>query len=248
MIQLTKAFLKIFFRNRRAMFFVLLLPAAIFLITSYLGLEDIIRFQEGRIAYQEFLLAGIMAYALMSTGIYTVAYNLVDYHRTHILKRLFITPLSPAHFLLAQIVARFVIGLIQTGLLVVLGLALFNIKVQLNLILLPLIVFLGSTIFLGFGFLIAAMARDYEEAAPYTAVVGIGLTFLGDVFFPAANLPGWLPRLAAYLPLQPLSSLLRYSLVAAKPENLLQDAVVLLVWCSLLSVLASLVFAKKLRA
>lgn len=230
------------------MFFVLLLPAAVFLIASYLGLEQIIHFQTPQISYQEFLLAGIIAYALMSTGIYTVAYSLVDWQRLGILKRLFVTPLTATQFLLAQVLARFIIALIQTALLVGLGLALFDIEIQLNLILLPLLVFIGSTVFLDLGFLIAAAARDYEEAAPYTAVAGIVLTFLGDVFFPVSNLPTWLEGTASHLPLKPLASLLRFSLLGVDSINIEQEFVVLMGWFVILSFAASQVFAKKTHA
>ena len=244
MKQLTIAFLKIFFRNRRAMFFVIFLPAAIFLAAALLGLEEIIQFELAKSRYTDFLLAGMIAYAVMQTGIYTIAYNLVDYRSRGILKQLFITPLPPRQFLLAQGLARFLVAIIQTGMLLLLGVIFFATHLQVDLLLLPVIILIGGTVFLNLGFLVAALARDYEEAAPYTAVLGIVLTFLGDVFFPVANLPPLLERIAHYLPLAPLAALLRFSLLGQSSETIATDAGVLLVWLIASSFAAGMVFNK----
>ncbi len=243
MKELVFTFLKIFFRNPPAMFFVIFLPAGIFAVLGFLGLEGIIRF-EAEVTYTEFLLPGIMAMALMQTGIYTVAYTLIDYRRTQVLKRLSLTPLSPARFLWAQIISRFVIAILQTAVLIVVGIAVFGTKVQ-GLLILPVLIFLGSVLFLNFGFLIAAFAKDYEEAAPYTTIIGLPLVFLGDVFFSVANLPPGLASLANYLPLKPLASLLRYDLLTLDSPLLGQDILVLTVWLVILSLVASYIFAKK---
>lgn len=243
MKHLTLTFLKIFFRNPRAIFFVIFLPAGIFAILGFLGLEEVIRF-EAEVTYAEFLLPGIMAMALMQTGIYTVAYTLIDYRRTQVLKRLSFTPLSPVHFLWAQIISRFVIALLQAAALIVIGIAVFGTKLQ-GLWFLPILIFFGSALFLNFGFIITALAKDYEEAAPYTTIIGLPLVFLGDVFFSVDNLPKSLSSLADYLPLKPLSSLLRYDLLSLDSPLLGQDILVLILWLVILSLVASYVFAKK---
>lgn len=242
---LTIAFLKIFFRNWRAMFFVIGLPAGIFLVAAFLGLEQIIRF-EGGVSYIDFLLTGVIALALMQTGIYTVAYSLVDWRRTKVLKRLFVTPLTTGRFLWTQSLARFVIALVQTAVLVIIAVAIFETKFNLNIIFLPIIIFLGSTLFLAVGFLIASLARDYEEAAPYTSMAGITLTFLGDVFFPVDNLPYILSQIASWLPMKPLAALMRYSMLGIKPENLSHEILVLLLWLGALSLITPALFRKRL--
>lgn len=243
MKHLTLAFLKIFFRNPQAVFFVIFLPAGLFVILAFLGLEEIVRF-DLKVSYLDFLLVGIIAMALMQTGIYTVAYTFIDYRRSQILKRLSVTPLSPAKFLWAQIFARFLIACLQASVLLVLAAALFDTQVK-SLALLPLLVFLGSTLFLNFGFLIAAFARDYEAAAPYTAILGLPLVFLGDVFFPVANLPSYLQNLANLLPLKPLSAILRHFLIGVNSPDLGREIAILLIWFLGLSLIAQHIFAKK---
>src|SRR3989344_882790 len=237
------SFLKIFFRNWRAMFFVILLPAAIFLIAAFLGLERIIKL-EMTAEYDAFLLSGVIAFAMMNTGVYTLAYTIIDYRRGQILKRFAVPPLSARQFIIAQTISRFIIALIQTAVLLVLGFWLFRLHFSLNIFALPLIVFVGSTIFLNFGFLIASCARDYEEAAPYSSTIGLILVFLGGVFFPTENLPVPLARLADLLPLKPLSATLRHFFFGAGlPDQ--ADLLILLIWLIGLSYITFIIFTRR---
>jgi ABC-2 type transport system permease protein len=237
------SFLKIFFRNPRTIFFVIFLPAGIFLTAVLLDLEGVIRFTGG-FSYKDFLQSGIIALALMQTGIYTVAYTLIDYRRTRILKRLAVTPLSAGRLLAAQIISRFLIACLQVSALLILGKVFFGTTVK-GLLYLPIFIFLGSTIFLDFGFLIASVARDYEEAAPYTALIGLPLIILGDVFFPIKNLPPGLVTIADFLPLKPLASTIRHFLLGGRSPDLARDILVLLVWFVVLTLVSQYIFAKK---
>lgn len=238
------SFLKIFFRNKRAIFFVIGLPAAIFLILATFGVEQVLDF-DLPLSYTDFLLPGIIAYALTQTGIYTVAYTVIDYKRLNILKRLSVTPLPAGKFLQAQSVARFLVALLQAGILLLLGAGLFNAKFGIQIVLLPLIILIGSIIFLNFGYFIASLARDYEEAAPYTTIVGLTMGFLGDVFFPIDNLPAFLQQIAAFLPLKPLTGAMRYAMYGLGPENFVSNITILIVWLASSFYIAKTIFEKK---
>ena len=244
MTALTTVFLKIFFRNRRAMFFVIFLPAALFLILALLRFEQVFRLNVGQ-NYTDFLLPGIVAFAVMQMGIYTVAYSLIDFHKQMVLKRLAVTPLTSGQFLLSQSLARFIIALIQTSLLLLLALTIFQTGFSWQIVFTPLIILVCTIIFLNFGSIIASIARDYEEAAPYTAVVGLSMSFLGDVFFPLANLPQWLQNFATALPMKPFVGLLRYSFFGMGKGQLLPNLLILLCWLVASTLGAKTIFAKK---
>ncbi len=244
MIRLTIAFLKIFFRNSRAIFFAVFLPGAIFTILALLNLEGIIRFGSG-VSYTAYLLVGIMALAVMQTGVYTAAYTLIDLRRSQILKRLSVTPLSAGKFLGAQVCSRFVVACLQVVVLLLLGSFAFGVAIR-SLWLAPLLIFMGSGVFLYFGFLIASVARDYEEAAPYTSIIGLTSMFLGDVFFPVANLPRSLKLLSDFLPLKPLAVSLRHFLLGISSPTIAQDLWVLGLWFVMMLLLARFLFASRI--
>ena len=243
-MKLVIAFLKTFFRNRRAIFFVIMLPAAIFLILATFGVEKVLDFKS-QLSYTDFLLPGIIAYALTQTGIYTVGYTIIDYKRQNILKRLSVTPLSAGKFLQAQSTARFLVALLQAGILLALGAGLFGARFSAQIFLLPFIILIGCVIFLNFGYFIASLTRDYEEAAPYTTIVGLTLGFLGDVFFPINNLPAVLQQVAAVLPLKPLTSAMRYALYGIGSENFVSNIVILVIWLVATLYISKLIFERK---
>jgi len=243
-MKLVTTFLKTFFRNSRAIFFVILLPAAIFLLLATFGVERVLDFQLD-LKYTDFLLPGIIAYAIMQAGVYTVGYTMIDYKRLNILRRLSVTPLTAGRFLWAQTGARFVIALIQTAVLLVLGLIMFSTVLSGQVIFLPLIILIGTIIFVNFGYIIACFARDYEEAAPYTSIAGLALGFLGDVFFPINNLPTFLQQAAGFLPLKPLTAAMRYSLYGVGGEIFPANIIVLLFWLAVSVFVANILFAKK---
>ncbi|OGE75759.1 MAG: hypothetical protein A3C85_04425 [Candidatus Doudnabacteria bacterium RIFCSPHIGHO2_02_FULL_48_21] len=244
MNQLVLTFLRIFFRNRRAIFFVLLLPAGIFLILTFMRVEQILQFDVG-LEYTDFLLAGIMAYAIMQMGIYTVSYSLIDYKKQGVLKRLAVSPLSARGFLQAHSLARFAVALIQVAVLLGIGMLLTGSRPSGNVMLLPLVILLGSAVFLNFGYVISAFARDYEEAAPYTTIVGLGLGFLGDVFFSLSNLPALLQNIGEVLPMSALSGAMRYSLFGVQGQHFVFNLIVLCAWFVIGTVVANAIFAKK---
>ena len=75
--------------------------------------------------YIDFLLPGILAYMLMNLCIAGSGFNIVEYRRRGILKRLFVTPIQPKDFIVAIILSRMVIVLTQIS--VMLGLSLIHI-------------------------------------------------------------------------------------------------------------------------
>lgn len=238
------SFLKIFFRNPRAWFFVIFLPALIFLAGAVLGLESIIQ-ASSMLVYNDYLLVGIIAMAIMQTGVYGVTYLMIDWRKSQIFKRLLLTPLSAFQFLSSFFISRFAIACLQVAALLVLGVVIFGVKIS-GLWVLPIVIFIGLAIFLNLGYLIASLARDYEAAAPYTTITGLLLVFLGDVFFPAKNLPASLARLSQYLPLRPLSDTLRHVLLNLVSPDLYREILVLLIWFFISSVIAAAVFRKRI--
>ena len=237
-------FLKIFFRNHRAIFFVIVLPVGLFLILAFLRVEQVIQFNSN-MSYTDFLLPGIASLAITQMGIYTVTYSLIDFKRQMVLKRLAVTPLSAAQFLQAQGMARFIVALLQTILLLGVSAALFQTTFNLHLLVLPLVILAGCLLFLNFGYILSSFADDYEEASPYTTMAGLSLGTLGDVFFPVSNLPIVFQKIAEILPMKPMVTLMRYSMFGLKPEEITRSAVALLIWLAVTTVVANAVFVKK---
>lgn len=70
-----------------------------------LVIEDV---KSRTLSYIDFLLPGIMAFMLMNLSIAGSGFNVVEFRRRGILKRLFVTPIKPIDFVIAIVIARMV--------------------------------------------------------------------------------------------------------------------------------------------
>lgn len=190
----------------------------------------------------DFLIPGILAMSLMQLGLFGTAPPLVSLRQDGVLRRLGATPLPRWTLLVSQVLLRLTIGVVQTALIIGLGVAAFNMHMEGNWLALVGIVLLGALAFVGMGYLIAAFARTVEAASGITSAVNFPMMFLSGIFFPIASLIG-VPVLAVIIKILPLTYLgdaLRQITVQGAPDfPLTVDIAVLAGWfivCSLLAI------------
>jgi ABC-2 type transport system permease protein len=190
----------------------------------------------------DFLIPGILAMSLMQLGLFGTAPPLVSLRQDGVLRRLGATPLPRSSLLVSQVLMRLTIGIVQTGLIIGLGVAAFDMHVEGNWLALIGIVLLGALAFVGMGYLIAALARTVEAASGITSAVNFPMMFLSGIFFPIASLAS-VPVLAIIIKILPLTYLgdaLRQITVQGAPSfPLTVDVAVLAGWfivCSLLAI------------
>jgi len=207
-LQLFIANFKMLLRNRRGIFFNLVLPIGLYVgiskITGILSAAN----SAGN-SYANYLLPGIIAMTAMQTGIFSVSYWLIDLRQSGALKRFLVTPLSPIEMIGSVVASRLVLILTQVALLIAIGMLFFGATVNGHLIAIILLLALGGAVFLSIGFLISSFARTYEEAAPITTIINLLFTFLGNIFFPTQNFPHLLKIISGALPVTFLSQGLR---------------------------------------
>ena len=159
--------------------------------------------------YIDFLIPGLLAFMLMNLSIAGSGFNLVEYRRRGILKRLFVTPIRPQDFIISIVLARLVIVMIQLS--VVLSFALLVLDIQLigGLFSMYGMIILGSLIFLCFGFCFGSIAKTQEAIRPLVTSFTFPQLILSGVFFPINSLPDIIQPLAKILPLSVIATGLR---------------------------------------
>jgi len=162
------------------------------------------------LSYIDFLLPGMVGLSVMQLGIFSVAFGFVRFKATGMLRRIQATPIHPSSFLAAQGFTRLVMAIVQTALLVGIGVALFSFHLAsssyLPFLLLALI---GSAVFMAFGFAIAGWAKDENQAQPVTQLIQFPMMFLSGIFFPRDAFPHTLQVITGFLPLTYLGDALR---------------------------------------
>lgn len=157
----------------------------------------------------DFLLPGLIGMSIMQMSLFSVAFTFVQMKNRGILRRLLATPARPASFLVAQVVTRLMVSLLQT--LVLLGIAVifFDVNIAGSLGAILVLALIGGTVFISLGFAISGWAKSEEVAAPLANIVALPMMFLSGVFFPRDALPGGLSAFADFLPLSFLADALR---------------------------------------
>lgn len=225
--------LKIIYRNPSGLFFIIIMPLALYTGVSILPINQFVKLE---INYSHYLLPGILSMVIMQGGIYGLAYAMVDLRARGVLKRFKATPVNPLAIIAGLLTARVVITIVQAGILTLFAVLIFKAPFAWNVISALIFIILGGGVFLLIGLLISVVAKTYEAAAPITAALGLPLTFLGDIFYPVSTLPHSLQIVAKILPITYLSDGLRT--VFLEPftfSAISQDLLILTIWIIVIS-------------
>ena len=186
-----------------------------------------------------FLAPGILALAVMSTGMVSLGIA-TGFERSYgVLKRLGTTPLSRPALLAAKTIGILVIEIVQVAVLVPVGLALGWSPPGGGLVALGAIL-LGTVAFSGLGLLMAGALRAEVTLAAANGLYLV-LLLLGGMVVPLAKLPATLRAVARLLPSGALSDALHAALGtgAAVPGR---AWAVLVVWAIIAPAAAALAF------
>lgn len=196
--------------------------------------------------YIDFLVPGLLALTIMQISVAGSGYNIVEYRRKGILKRLFVTPLRPRGFISGIVLARLVITVIQVSFLLTMAVILLGVPVVGNLLELLVMILLGSSIFLSLGFFMGSIAKTQQAIMLLGNLITLPQMFLSGVFFSIDTIPDVLQPIARLLPLSFLATGVReiivngVSLVAQIPM-----LVGLVVWLGIALTLAIRMFRWK---
>jgi ABC-2 type transport system permease protein len=209
--QLFLANLKIIYRNNSGLFWTIVVPLGLYVALAVLPIPKI---GEG-LAYKNYALPGVVAYIVMQSGIYSLAYWMVDLKTRGVIKRFLVTPIKNSELVLSVIAARLTVIVSQIILITAVGVGIFHASFAGNIVSTLILTLLGGGIFLLVGLLIANFANSYEAAAPITAAIGMPFAFLGNIFFPVDILPKTFQIIARILPVTYLADGLRQAYLYA---------------------------------
>ena len=161
------------------------------------------------LGYIDFLMPGVIGMAIMQLGLFSVAFSFVTMKREGVLRRLLATPLNPNTLLIAQVITRLIVVVLQTVILAAVAVLLFGAEFAGNFFAVLLAAGLGGAVFLALGFAVSGWARTEQQAAPLANIVSLPMMFLSGVFFSRDVLPQILQRITDFLPLTYLVEAIR---------------------------------------
>ena len=196
--------------------------------------------------YLDFLLPGLMAFTLMQLSIAGSGFNIVEFRRKGILKRLFVTPIKPHDFITAIVLARMAIILIQLTVLILFAVTILDVRIVGNFASFYLMIILGTFIFLCLGFCLGSIAKTQQAVMAVGNLVIFPQIFLSGVFYPIESMPEFIQPIANLLPLSFVSTAMRE--IANNGASLLEITPTLIgiaAWFVIAFVLATRLFVWK---
>lgn len=178
----------------------------LYLVAFGWGLGRSIQMNGG--SYLEFIVPGIIVLSAMNTSFSAVGYSLNMsrlYHKT--LDEYLIAPISAGAFVLGEVLAGTVRGLIASLIILMLGF-LFGAHLVVNCWFF-LVVLLTCFLFSALGAVAAMVADSHEDMSNFTTFVILPMTFLCGTFFSPDRLPKLFGYVINVLPLTHASYLLR---------------------------------------
>jgi ABC-2 type transport system permease protein len=161
------------------------------------------------VRYIDFLLPGVICMTVVSTGLFAIGMVVVAYREKGKLRRLSVTPLPKPVFIAGQMVNRYFIVLMQSFVLMALGMFMFDVHLAGNLLDFIAALTVGMLAFIAIGFLVASVASTTETASGITNTIFLPMIFLSGVYFDLGKVPGLLRPLIEFLPLTHLVRAIR---------------------------------------
>ncbi len=159
--------------------------------------------------YIDFLLPGLLGMNLMSTGLWSVGFALVQQRAGKLLKLLVASPMRRWQLLASQALARLVFLALEAAALVAFAVWAMEVPLRGSLALLALVCLAGTGAFVGLGLLIAARPRTIEGVSGLMNVAMFPMWIGSGVFFSVERFPAAVQPFLQALPLTALNDALR---------------------------------------
>lgn len=195
------------------------------------------------ITFMSFLLPGIIGMSIMFSAMFGTAYPLVLEREKGILRRVKLTLVKTGVFLGAKAVGMTVIAFMQAAIIIVTGVALFDVQILGSLAATATVVLLGALMMVALGLLVAGVAKRLESVDSIANAIAMPMMFLAGTFFEIDAAPPWLQSVAAVLPLTYLNNALRGVLIKGQDlGDVSQSLLKMTVWALVFIVVAAYLF------
>ena len=163
--------------------------------------------------YIDFVIPGLLGMNLMGSGIWGIAFSIVDARGKKLLKRLMATPMSRVQYLMSFVIARLFWLTLEVITLVGFGAFVFKVPVRGSLGALAVICLLSALAFGALGLLVSSRVRTIDGVSGLTNLVMFPMWIFSGVFFSSANFPKVFQPVIHALPLTAVNDALRANML-----------------------------------
>jgi len=194
-----------------------------------------------------FFVPGLVGIILQIVLLFLTAFAIVRERERGTLEQLFVTPVSRFGLLLGKLLPYALVGLIETGIVLVVMVFLFGVPIHGDVFLLLGLAGLFIVTALAMGLLVSTLARTQFEAMQFAFLVMLPSVLLSGFMFPRAEMPLPIYAISFVLPVTYFIEILRgVVLRAADLTDLIPHVTGLVVCCGALLLLSFARFQKRI--
>lgn len=196
-----------FWRNPAAAGFTFVFPLMFLIILTTLFGNDMVTVLPGVTVKQStFYVASMAAFGVITACYTNIAMGVTFQRDAGILKRVRGTPLPGWSYLLGRALHAVVVGAVLVAISAAFGSLLYDASVTLRTLpALIVTVVVGAASFAALGLAVTAMIPNADAAPAIVNATILPLVFLGNVFIPIDNAPGWVNFIGAAFPVRHFS-------------------------------------------
>lgn len=191
-----------YFRDKTTLFFTFVFPLFFLVILGLVfGHQDS---AGGR--FIDYSGPGVMAWGVANSAMFGVAYTLMHWRSSDVLRLIRMTPTPLPTLLLSRLLVAVGIALVQAVLFIgVATLPPFGLRLSGGAAAAVPVLLCGVVAFFGIGLLISIFAKTSEGVAAIANCVILPMAFVSGTFYPIGLSPRWMQYLSLALPLRYLS-------------------------------------------
>lgn len=216
-LRLASASTRQLIRSHEVMATMVVYPAA---LLGLLALFSRLRLEtaEGATSLMDLWVTGLGVLAVALGNGHAFLATIATYKSTGVLKRISITPISPAQLILAEVVPRAAMGMVTIIAFLAVGKALgADIRLEVGIVAVALVMVMVTATGLSVAFAIAGLTRTPQDANALDSYVSFPLYLFTGAMFPLAAFPAWLQEVAQFIPYTGLIATVRGIVIHGQP-------------------------------
>jgi ABC-type multidrug transport system permease subunit len=161
------------------------------------------------VRYIDFLVPGLIAFGMMGSIMWGVSYTIIERRSQKLLRRMVATPMKKSNFLIALMLVRILMNIIEALILVFFAWLIFDTRIQGNIGALFVLFLAGNVAFTGIAILISCHTSKTEVGTGWINAVQLPMMILSGIFFSYHNFPEWSIGIIKLLPLTAITDGIR---------------------------------------
>jgi ABC-type multidrug transport system permease subunit len=161
------------------------------------------------VRYIDFLIPGLIAFGIMSSIMWGISYSIIERRSQKLLRRMVATPMKKSNFIVAMMLVRTAMNVVEGLVLFFFAWLIFDIRIQGNIGALLVLFLAGNIAFTGIAVLISCHTSKTEVGTGWINAVQLPMMILSGIFFSYHSFPEWSMPFIKILPLTALTDGIR---------------------------------------